>query len=127
MTSFIFLLIIKNNSSLGFAFINFIDPMHIVLFYEFFNGKNWKRFHSTKVCELVYSKLQGKKNLILHFEKGSIMSHTDDKKPLILQQANSPPQIELPKKCLEVFLKLYPYSLYRTYQNSFIVESFYNF
>jgi hypothetical protein len=38
-----------NNCNLGFAFINFVDPMHIVLFYDIFKGKKWRRFNSEKV------------------------------------------------------------------------------
>jgi hypothetical protein len=39
----------KNNCNLGFAFINFIDPMYIVLFYDLYRGKKWKKFNSEKV------------------------------------------------------------------------------
>jgi hypothetical protein len=38
-----------NNCNLGFAFINFVDPMHIVHFFDTFKGKKWKRFNSEKV------------------------------------------------------------------------------
>ena len=54
----------NNNCNLGFAFINFINPLHIVDFYETFRGKKWKRFLSEKRCELAYAKIQGKHNLI---------------------------------------------------------------
>ena len=39
----------NNNCNLGFAFINFIDPMHIVYFYDTFRGKKWQKFNSEKV------------------------------------------------------------------------------
>lgn len=38
-----------NNCNMGYAFINFIDPLYIVHFYEKFNGKSWRRFNSFKV------------------------------------------------------------------------------
>jgi hypothetical protein len=41
----------KNNCNLGFAFINFVDPMHIVSFYDTFRGKKWQRFNSEKVSK----------------------------------------------------------------------------
>ena len=54
-----------SNANLGFAFINFVDPLHILHFYETFRGKRWRRFNSEKICELAYAKFQGKKELIL--------------------------------------------------------------
>lgn len=38
-----------NNCNLGFAFINFVDPFHILYFFDMFRGKKWKRFNSEKV------------------------------------------------------------------------------
>ena len=62
-----------NNCNLGFAFINFLEPMHIILFYELFRGKKWKKYNSDKICELVFAKFQGKNELIAHFEKGKAL------------------------------------------------------
>jgi hypothetical protein len=94
----------NNNCNLGFAFINFVDPMHIVYFYDMFRGNRWQRFNSDKVrilfkkiCELVYAKFQGKKDLIAHFEKGNVLNFdSDEKKPLILNTPDELPIIELP-------------------------------
>lgn len=75
-----------NNCNLGFAFINFIHPLYIVDFYDSFSGKKWKRFLSTKRCELAYAKIQGRNDLLIHFEKGVVMnSQPREKKPLILE------------------------------------------
>lgn len=41
-----------NSCNLGFAFINFVDPMHIVLFFDRYRGKKWKRFNSDKVTRI---------------------------------------------------------------------------
>lgn len=38
-----------NNCNLGFAFINFVDPMHIIAFFNMYRGKKWTRFNSEKV------------------------------------------------------------------------------
>lgn len=35
--------------NLGYAFINFVDPFHIVLFYETFYNKKWTKYRSDKV------------------------------------------------------------------------------
>ena len=74
-----------NNCNLGFAFVNFIHPLHIVDFYEYFIGKRWKYYLSEKRCELAYAKIQGRNNLLTHFKKGVVMnSLPQEKKPLIL-------------------------------------------
>lgn len=39
----------KNNCNLGFAFLNFVDPMHIVSFCEKYRSKRWPKFKSEKV------------------------------------------------------------------------------
>jgi hypothetical protein len=46
---------------------------------------------------LAYAKFQGKKELINHFEKGSVMTFdSEDKKPLILNTPDPMPKISLP-------------------------------
>ena len=62
-----------NKCNLSFAFINFVDPLHIIDFYERYRGRKWKRFNSEKICELVYVKIQGKRELVSHFEKGKVL------------------------------------------------------
>jgi len=119
-----------NNCNLGFAFINFVDPMHIVSFYDNFRGKKWKKFNSDKICELAFAKFQGKKDLIAHFEKGSVMNfQTEDKRPLILPTPDPLPKVEIPLKFLEAFITIYPYSLYTVMPSNdkFQVEAYYNF
>jgi hypothetical protein len=94
----------ENKCNLGFAFINFIDPMHVVLFYNNFRGKKWKKFNSEKICDLAYAKFQGKKDLIAHFEKGANMNfESDDKKPIILLNPNPIPKIEMPMVKFDLF------------------------
>ena len=98
-----------NKCNLGFAFINFVEPLHIILFYELYRGKKWKKFNSDKMCELLYAKFQGRKELISHFEKGKVLSFdSEDKKPLILPVPRCLPKINLPCYYLKLFLKLYP-------------------
>ncbi|MCQ2816294.1 MAG: hypothetical protein MJ252_03410 [archaeon] len=121
-----------NKCNLGFAFINFVEPLHIILFYDLYRGKKWKRFNSEKICELVYAKIQGKKDLIAHFEKGKVLSfESEEKRPLILQTPNPLPYVRLPIKVFDKFRKLFPYSRYTFYGNTtnpsdnptFLIES----
>jgi hypothetical protein len=98
-----------NKCNLGFAFINFVEPLHLVLFYEMYRGKKWKRFNSEKICELVYAKIQGKKELISHFEKGKVLTfESEEKRPLILPTPNPLPSIKLPMKVFDLFVKSFP-------------------
>ena len=39
-----------NKCNIGYAFINFIDPVYILPFFEEMNGKNWSVFNSVKIC-----------------------------------------------------------------------------
>ena len=103
-----------NKCNLGFAFINFVEPLHIILFYELYKGKKWKKFNSEKICELLYAKFQGKKQLISHFEKGKVLSfESEDKRPLILTVPRILPKINLPLYYLDLFQKLYHYVYYK--------------
>jgi hypothetical protein len=98
-----------NKCNLGFAFINFVEPLHIILFYELYRGKKWKKFKSDKICELLYAKFQNKKELISHFEKGKVLLYESaEKRPLILPTPKILPNINIPLCYLDLFKKLYP-------------------
>ena len=49
----------EKNGNKGYAFINFTNPLHILYFYEKFNGKKWVHFESSKICELNCAHFQG--------------------------------------------------------------------
>ena len=107
-----------NKCNLGFAFINFVEPFHIIRFYELYRGKKWKKFNSDKICELVYAKFQGKSKLISHFEKGKVLSFdSEEKRPLILPTPNPLPCINLPYQYLNQLLSLYPNIKYKIQDN----------
>jgi len=108
-----------NKCNLGFAFINFIEPYHIILFYELYRGKKWRKFNSEKKCELLYAKFQGRKELISHFERGKILFFdSEDKKPLILPVPSFYPTIKFPFSYLSIFTKLYPYISYEIFDGT---------
>ena len=103
----------ENKCNLGFAFINFVESLQIIEFYDLYKGKKWKKFNSEKICELVYAKYQGKKELINHFEKGKVLSfESEEKRPLILPTPNPLPKISIPIKYLEFFKQSYPFIKY---------------
>ena len=73
---------LKNNCNVGYAFINFVDPIFILPFYCDLANKSWERFNSEKICELTYGRIQGKKDLVENF---SHSAETRKIKPLILE------------------------------------------
>ena len=56
----------EKNGNKGYAFINFVNPLHILLFYEKFNGKKWIHFESPKICELNMAHFQGVNEIQKH-------------------------------------------------------------
>ena len=95
----------ENNCNLGYAFINFINPLHIVLFYNVFKSRKWIYFNSFKECDLTYAKYQGKNELILNIEK-NIGKRNDKKKIPKIFEIKNPPKIDLYKKYYEI-IKIY--------------------
>jgi len=120
---------IVNCCNLGFGFINFTNIFHILGFYDYYFGKKWKKFNSDKKCELAYSKIQGKDELLKYIQQSE--NYNNEKKiPIyylndnIIYEGN----ICLPLKYFHPFLNFYPYSSYHLLDNgNFIVDSFYNF
>ena len=56
----------EKNGNKGYAFINFVNPLHILYFYEKFNGKKWVYFESSKICELNVAHFQGVNEIQKH-------------------------------------------------------------
>ncbi|CAN6215475.1 unnamed protein product [Urochloa humidicola] len=73
----------KNKCNVGYAFINMISPMHIISFYQAFNGKKWEKFNSEKVASLAYARIQGRSALISHFQNSSLMNEDKRCRPIL--------------------------------------------
>ena len=117
-----------NHCNLGFGFINFIDPVYIIDFYDKYSGKKWNKFNSDKICELAYAKVQGKEELIKHITQSGIANTFDMPVYLTYDIKEEKKAIELPMKYLKAFLNFYPYSLYRIISiDRFAIDAFYNF
>ena len=67
-----------NQSNLGFAFINFLTPMHLLYFYDQFIDRQWKYYSSKKRCYLVYAKMQGKEELIDYIKKRNALCNNSN-------------------------------------------------
>lgn len=75
----------KNKCNVGYAFINFIDPISIPEFYKEFNNKKWEKFNSEKVCQIAYARIQGKESMVEHFKNSSLLFEDPKCRPLIFQ------------------------------------------
>ncbi|KAL6719576.1 hypothetical protein ACLMJK_001496 [Lecanora helva] len=62
-----------NNCNVGYAFINFEDPYHIIEFVTMRAGQRWNRYNSDKVAEVSYATIQGRDCLIQKFRNSSVM------------------------------------------------------
>ena len=126
---------ITNNSNLGFGFINFTNSIHILYFFSEFNNKKWNHFNSGKRCQIVYSKTQGKKDLIKYIQRKNginIFSNNNSCKYKCFYIKNDSldlrTEIEIPIKYYNVFVNYYPYSLcHKKDCSTFIVDKYYNF
>lgn len=57
----------KLKKNYGFAFINLTSSLAVIEFYSVFNGEKWLGTNSEKICEVTYSKLQGREKMLKHF------------------------------------------------------------
>ena len=92
----------ESNCNLGYAFINFINPLHIVRFYEMFKSRKWLCFNSFKECDLSFAKFQGKTALTSNYEKNLNNINIDKRKIPMIFDIKYPPKIDLPKKYYEM-------------------------
>ena len=67
----------NEKKNFGYCFINFLNPLDIIYFYYKFNGKNWPGTNSKKICEIIYSKIQGINKMIRHYPIKSIFIKND--------------------------------------------------
>ncbi|KAG5438712.1 hypothetical protein PCANB_002432 [Pneumocystis canis] len=73
----------KNRCNVGYAFVNFIDPISIVTFGQARVGTKWNRFHSDKICDISYANIQGKECLIEKFRNSCVMDEDPSYRPKI--------------------------------------------
>jgi RNA recognition motif 2 len=73
----------KNKCNVGYCFINFLDPKHIVAFVKEFNGLRWKSFNSEKVCAITFARIQGKGSMVSRFQNSSLLEKDDEYRPLL--------------------------------------------
>ena len=87
----------RNNSNVGYGFVNFIDPDHIVKFYDAWVGKPWVPSlphdprAGPRIAEVSYATVQGKDCLIERFRNSSVMCECPDYRPKTWYTAETAP------------------------------------
>ena len=119
-----------NKTNLGFGFINFIDPIHILYFFSEFIGKKWNIFNSEKRCQLAYAKIQGKNSLLKYIYKKNMNNKCNLPSNSFFIENNQirVNEIEIPMQYYISFIRYYPFSICHKKNNYiFIVDKYFNF
>ena len=99
----------------GYAFINFTSSYFIPYFYYMFNGKMWSSTNSQKICEITYSKIQGKKGLISHY-LGKIVYQNDS------LRVNNEQKFIIPNEFGFIFRQAFPKQYIEEYKFYFLTK-----
>ena len=93
---------VNRYKNFGYSFINFTCSYYIPYFYFLFNGKKWSNTNSEKICEITYSKIQGRTNLLSHYPNKIIFRNDESKKYIIDQK------FIIPNGYRKIFNKCFP-------------------
>eukprot|EP01026_Neomeris_dumetosa_P066905 TRINITY_DN64_c4_g1_i4.p1 TRINITY_DN64_c4_g1~~TRINITY_DN64_c4_g1_i4.p1 ORF type:complete len:338 (+),score=46.88 TRINITY_DN64_c4_g1_i4:101-1114(+) len=76
----------RNRCNVGYAFINMRNSStDVPLLYSVFNGRRWERFNSEKVAQVAYARIQGRSQLIQHFQNSSLMLEDESCRPMLFR------------------------------------------
>lgn len=100
----------------GYCFINFTSTYYIPYFYFLFNGKKWSSSNSLKICEITYSKIQGKNNLLSHYPKKNVYRNDEAIK------FNTEQKYIIPNEYRNIFDSIFPNQLVEEYEGHFITK-----
>lgn len=70
-----------NSRNVGYAFVSFTAPEHIITFAKARVGKKWNRFNSIKYCDISYANVQGQESLIEKFRNSDVMNQAPEFRP----------------------------------------------
>ena len=111
----------EKSGNKGYAFINFIHPLHILLFHDKFQNKKWIYCESKKICELNSANFQGINEIQKHAK-----NYKGLKKPIFFNGLDKFHNIEVPIKYLDTIKGNYPKMNYVENKNLgiFVIKSF---
>ncbi len=107
---------VNKYKNFGYSFINFTSSYYIPYFYFIFNKKKWAGTNSKKVCELTYSKVQGKNDLFKHYPSKIIYDNKDSK--MVTPEQN----YIIPNAFKLIFNKCFPNQPIEEYKYYFITK-----
>ena len=107
---------VNKYKNFGYSFINFTSSYYIPYFYFIFNKKKWAGTNSKKVCELTYSKVQGKNDLSNHYPSKIIYDNKESKMVTPDQKYIIPNAFKL------IFNKCFPNQSIEEYKYYFITK-----
>lgn len=79
-----------NDCNVGYAFINFVDPLDIIDFVNARGNQRWNCFKSDKIAEISYATIQGKDCLVQKFRNSSVMLEASHYRPKLYYTSNGP-------------------------------------
>ena len=107
----------NKNRNFGYSFINFLSSYSIPYFYSEFNGKKWVDTNSLKICEITYSKYQGRNELIAHYPN-KIIYFND----VINVQKDNSNNFFIPSEYKLLFKQLFPNQQIEENESGFITK-----
>jgi hypothetical protein len=75
--------LLVHNCNVGYAFINMMSTSAVATLIRTFDGKTWEKFNSDKICAIAYARIQGKAELIRHFQNSSLLFEDAHHRPLV--------------------------------------------
>ena len=105
----------NRNKNFGYSFINFTSCYFIPYFYFMFNDKKWSSTNSKKICEITYSKVQGRANLISYYANKIIFYNNAHE--ITLNQ-----KYIIPNDYKSIFVQLFPKQEIEEYKYYFITK-----
>ena len=106
----------NRNKNFGYSFINFLSSYFIPYFYFMFNNKKWSGTNSKKICEITYSKIQGKANLITYYASKIIYYNNN------IQNVNNEQKYIIPNEYKETFIQLFSKNIIEEYNYYFLTK-----
>ena len=100
----------------GYSFINFTSSYYIPYFYFLFHHKEWSNTNSQKICEITYSKIQGRSCLLSHYSNKIIFKNNE------LKKLDNDIKYIIPNKYLEIFNSIYPNFIVEKLENHFVTK-----
>ncbi|KAA8911095.1 RNA recognition motif 2-domain-containing protein [Sphaerosporella brunnea] len=100
----------RNICNVGYAFINFLDPLDIIDFVKAKSGTRWNKFNSEKVLDVTYANIQGIDQLVEKFRNSSVMDQDPAYRPKLFYSSGPlsgtemdfPPANNILKKCRSI-------------------------